>query len=322
MNKVSSRGLYIGDPHFIDHIPNRKDNFLNSISTKFQESLEIARNIGLDYLVILGDLFNQCEPPAVVRNKVVEILAKGNGGKKWPFDIFLTIGNHDLYYHSSSTLEKTAIKTLETTGLIKIVKSSEKYGIYFGHFEHGIEKHKINVDFPILAMHSNILPHKAIMDHVLISDFSTNDNNKLVVSGHYHDGYPIMEKSPGLFFANPGALGRISVTDMKRTVQVMMVELNRGEVDNIEYIPLTSAQPGSLIFDEKIIDAKKRKELDISEFVKSIDSAKIIINQKTDILGAIKQFGIDNNIEKQIIDEAVRRIMGVAKKEIENNDDE
>ena len=139
MTKVSSKGLYIADPHFMDgSVSSRKDVFLDAISIKFREALEIARDRELEYVVILGDLFDKAEPPGLVRNRVIEILMRGNNSKRWPFDIFLTVGNHDIYSHTIKTIEKTAVKTIESVGLFQICDESEKYGIYFGHFKNNI----------------------------------------------------------------------------------------------------------------------------------------------------------------------------------------
>lgn len=318
MKKVSSKGLYIGDIHFQENIINRKDNFLDTASLKLQEALELARDTELQYVVLLGDLFHVCEPSAIVRNKVTEIFAKGNNGKTWPFDIFLVVGNHDMYYKSLKVLEKTAVKTLETVGLIKICESSEKYGIYFSHFENGIENKKIDVNLPIIAAHSYILPKESIIDSILIDDFYTNDVNRLVISGHYHDGYDIIEKKKGLFFANPGSLGRIASSDIKRdNIYVAMVELNKGEIDNIEYIPLKLPQLGNIIFNTSIINEKKKKEVDISGFIKSINEAKVVVDKSIDILEAIRDFGKQTKVDQNIINEAMNRISMVNK----NGDD-
>jgi DNA repair exonuclease SbcCD nuclease subunit len=320
MEKINSRGLFIGDPHFKDGaVPNRKDNYLDSISLKFQESLEIARDLGLDYVVILGDLFNVQDPPGLVRNKVVEILSRGNNGIKWPFDIFLVVGNHDIYARNIKTIDRTAIKTLESAGLLKICEFSEEYGIYFGHYREGIEKTKFDVKFPIIALHSYVVPTE-YYDSILIKDFYINDTNKLVISGHYHYGYPIIERSPGVFFANPGSLGRVSSDDINHKIQVILVELKESEIEKIEYIPLKQAKQADLIFDIEAIKNRTSKRIDITDFVRSIESAKTIVSKDSNIVDIVKQFGKETKVDQLIVDEAIKRILSVGNKEIFNDE--
>lgn len=320
MKKVSSKGLYIADPHFTDkEIPNRKDIFLDAVSLKFQESLEIARDKNLDYVVILGDLFHTADPGAA-RNRVIEILLRGNNSKNWPFEIFLVAGNHDLYGKNMQAIDKTSIKTLETVGLVKICDYSEKYGIYFGHYKVGIEQEKVDVNFPILAMHSYILPNSFYGSYVLIDDFFTNDSNKAVISGHYHAGYDIIEKKPGLYFANPGSLGRISATDAtSHEIKVVMVELNKGEIDNIEYIPVGGACPAEQVFNLKAIEQNKKNKIDITEFINSIEIAKTTISKDADIVSSIKQFGEEIKMEQNVINEAIKRVLSAVDKEDEED---
>lgn len=323
MKKINSKGIFIADPHFTDkNPPNRIDNYLDAISLKFQESLEIAKNLKVDYVVILGDLFDTYEPSAIVRNRVIDIISKGNNFNKWPFEIFLVVGNHDIYGKNPQTMDMTAIKTLEAVGLLKICDVSDKYGIYFGHYKNDIEKEKVDTDLPILAMHSNIVHTPAIFsDSILIKDFWTNENNKLVISGHYHAGYNIIKKEPGLFFANPGSLGRLSITDANNhLIQIAMVELKDSEVYNIEYIALHSAQPCDMVFDMKTVKENKKQKVDITEFINSIDNAKLTVSNDTNIIDGIKEYGKKINVEQEIIDEAIKRVSDIKIKEEDNDE--
>lgn len=307
MAKINSRGLYIADPHFTDaSIPNRKDNFLESLSSKFQNALEIARDKELDYFVILGDLFHSPDPSGIVRNKIINILLSGNDSKKWPFDIFLTIGNHDIFGHNIKTIDKTAIKTLEAVNLIKICDKSEKHGVYFGHYKHNIENEKVDVESPIIAIHANIVPN-SFYNSVLIEDFYTNKNNKVVISGHYHPGYDLINYN-NVYFANPGSFGRISTTDSKHEIQACIIELKNNELDNIEYIPIPNAKKSNFVFDLEIIQERKINKIDVKDFINTINEAKIVISNESDVIQMIKEFGEASKINNEIIKEAIKRV--------------
>jgi len=145
----------------------------------------------------------------------------------------------------------------------------------------------------------------------MVKDFEINPNNKLVISGHYHSGYDIIEREPGVFFANPGSLGRVSADDINHIVKVAMVELTQNEITNIEYIPLQKAQPIDLIFDIETINARKQHKIDITEFINSIFVAKTSINKESDIISSIKQFGSETNTDQEIIEEAIKRVLQI-----------
>lgn len=318
MAKINSRGLYIADPHFTDSsIPNRKDNFLDSLSSKFQNALEIARDKELDYFVILGDLFHSPDPSGTVRNRVINILLSGNDSKRWPFDIFLTIGNHDIFGHNIKTIDKTAIKTLESVNLIKICNKSDKYGIHFGHYKHNIESEKIDVDSPIIAIHANIVPNN-FYNSVLIEDFHVNEKNRVVISGHYHPGYSLISHNE-VYFANPGSFGRISTTDSKHEIQACIIELKNNDLENIEYIPIPNAKKSSFVFDLEVIQDKKINKIEIKDFIDTINEAKIVISNESDVIQMIKDFGEAAKIDEKIVNEAVKRVNN--QKPMEENDE-
>jgi metallophosphoesterase superfamily enzyme len=307
---INSKGLYIADLHFkAGNVSSRQDNFFEAISKKFTEALCIAKDNDVQYVVLLGDLFDNGDPPGVVRNRVVDILRKGNNGHGWPFEIFLVVGNHDVFSHTLDTINRTAIKTLQTVGLIQICDKSEKYGIYFGHYKQNGEKDIVNTDMPILAMHTNILPNP-FWGSVLIEDFKTNPENKIVISGHYHPGYDtVYRNEDGVIFANPGALGRISTDGALHQIKVLLLELENSEISKMEYIPLQNVAPMESVFNIAQIKAKKKATADISDFMDRINEASVILDQDADIFEQIKKFGVDNNIKKEVMAEIIKRLI-------------
>jgi len=306
---INSKGLYISDLHFrVKNISSRRDNFLEAISKKFTEALCIARDNEVQYVVLLGDLFEDGDPPGIVRNRVVDILLKGNNGREWPFEIFLVVGNHDIFSHTINTMNRTAIKTLHAVELIQICEKSEKYGIYFGHYKDNGEKEIVDTDLPILAMHTNILPNP-FWGSVLIEDFHTNPENKIVISGHYHPGYDTVYRKDGVIFANPGSVGRVSTDGASHQIKVLLLELVNNEIVKMEYIPLQSALPMESVFNIAQMKARKQAKTDISDFMNSINEASVILDQDDNILDQMKKFGADNQIKKEVMDEIIKRLI-------------
>lgn len=317
-----SKGIFIGDPHFQGiSISSRKDIFLDSIITKFIESLNSAKDQNVDYIVILGDVFSAPEPSGKIRNLILNLLLRGNNGKEWPFEMYTLIGNHDIIGHTINSINRTAIQTLITAEALKMVDESNKYGIYFGHFDHYFKEKTIKSKMPIWALHANILPQQFYDDYVLIEDFQVQPETKIVISGHYHPGYDIITRDDGVIFANPGSLARVSSHDIRDNVQIALIE-NNNENITIEYQPITSAKKADMVFDLGKIKQVKEKSVDVKDFISVVNKAQSIINEEKNVITLVKKFAGDIKIENKIINEAIKRIEYAQNNMEDNEEDE
>ena len=304
MSEITSRGLWIGDPHFRgDSVSSRRDDFLEAICGKLDSALKMAEEEGVDYIGILGDVLHVPEPAGNVRNRVLDILMRH---QRLP--IYLTVGNHDVFGHNRQTLHRTAAGTLVMSGALQMVDEEPKFGVYFGHYHEGIEQDVIQSDMPVWAMHAFIMPHHYVAEHVTIDDFPTTA--KVVISGHYHSGYPITKRKDGVIFANPGSLGRMSVSDAEHEVCVALVEVGEN-IANVQYLPVPGIQPASVVFDMSVQDATKQGEhVDISVFVESLSSAKqFVCDDASDSLELVQRAAEHHGVQPEILVEARRRIL-------------
>ena len=68
MKKIN--GMFIGDPHIDDLQPkNRKDSYEDATVLKMTECLQYAEKHKLDYVCILGDLFDRYEVGKAVHRR-------------------------------------------------------------------------------------------------------------------------------------------------------------------------------------------------------------------------------------------------------------
>ena len=299
----SSIGVYVADPHFAMDVPaSRSDDYLEAVGNKFLESLTIARDIGADHYVILGDLFNRADPPGIVRNKVAEIIVGGT----WPFEILMVLGNHDIFGHNRLTLERTAVETLNKAGLIDIFDENDQVGVFAGHYEYNIENKVFQSEMPIWAVHSYILPTSFLGPHVLIDDFKVSENTRLVISGHWHEGFPITRRRDDVIFANPGSLGRTSIKDASHKIQVAVVNRDADHIE-VEYVPLKSAKRSEVIFDMR--PRGKPTDKTRSEwFAESVANARSTIEKSMDSIDLVHRFAKEDKTPRIVVDEAVKQI--------------
>ncbi len=314
--KQSTLGVYIADPHFAHNTTAmRFDNFLEAISDKFLETLYHARDIGADHFVCLGDLFDKPEPLGIVRNRVISIINKGNDGQGWPFRIKLVLGNHDLPGHTRGTLEQTAVETLNRTETLDIIEEDEEFGIFAGHYRHDMEQAVFQSQMPIWAIHSYIVPDALQLGkHVLIDDFKTTPETRLVMSGHWHGGYSVYKRSDGVIFANPGSLGRVRISE-DHTVKMAVVQRD-GDLVRVDYVPLKTAKRPEMIFDMSLKKAKKG-DVDAANFSAALETARVNVQMRSDSIDVVNKFASIDGTPKKVLDEAIRRI-----KDFRENDDD
>ena len=98
------RLLYITDTHIRGTSPqNRKDNFPETLQLKFKEVISLAQKYDVLALLHGGDLFDTPSPSLAVCANFIPILAAAG------VPLYAIAGNHDLFGHNPSTLERTML---------------------------------------------------------------------------------------------------------------------------------------------------------------------------------------------------------------------
>jgi len=279
--------MFIGDIHWRWENPiNRKDDYRQELKSLVIESLLMAEEIKCDGVIFLGDIFDREEPSGSVRNEVLNLFNKKPDGNPWSFDKYVVVGNHDISGQNPDTIYRTALGTLIDSGIVKCETFIEKYSIFCGHYINKIEEQDWSSnDALIYAMHANILENPFFEgNYVLINDFQTHENTKLVISGHYHPGNSPIIREDDVVFANPGSLCRISAiqANIERQIQIAVVDVDKDQI-SIEYKPLQSAKNSEDIFDLNKVQVNKERRLDAKSLREKIAELRVRnVQEKSD----------------------------------------
>jgi exonuclease SbcD len=323
-NKV----MFVGDIHLMDRQPkNRLDDYSLSIRTKLIECFQIAEERKLDAVVLLGDLFEVYEVGPLLRNQTLEIL-KGlpNGNKPWSFPIYICVGNHDL--DSSSNLEKTALGTLISAGLLIKKDYEPSLGISFAHYTPSLDR-EIKQGFLTTSSAIIWVCHASISTKIdrfaeyayLFEDTPLHPNTNLVISGHIHHEMT-QTRSDGKRFINPGSISRYSASrdNLEKDIKILILDYTLdGEIQNEEYIKLKSAKPASEVFKIEEMQAAKELKKDTHEFKLKVANMRTTSWQFTNLddkLSALRTKAENANISNEIIDLAINAVKTVNTKTI------
>jgi DNA repair exonuclease SbcCD nuclease subunit len=330
MNNIikQNKVMFVGDIHLMDRQPkNRLDDYSLSIRTKLIECFQIAEERKLDAVVLLGDLFEVYEVGPLLRNQTLEIL-KGipNGNKPWSFPIYICVGNHDL--DSSSNLEKTALGTLISAGLLIKKDYEPSLGISFAHYTPSLDR-EIKQGFLTTSSAIIWVCHASISTKIdrfaeyayLFEDTPLHPNTNLVISGHIHHEMT-QTRSDGKRFINPGSISRYSASrdNLEKDIKILILDYTLdGEIQNEEYIKLKSAKPASEVFKIEEMQAAKELKKDTHEFKLKVANMRTTSWQFTNLddkLSALRTKAENANISNEIIDLAINAVKTVNTKTI------
>lgn len=315
------RFLYFTDSHIRGTNPkSRKDDFFLSLKNKLKEIVNISSEKKVDYILHGGDLFDRPDVSISVINEIVPVLQSFN------VPIYAISGNHDIYGHNPSTIGRTMLGLLIAIGIInnlnnKTVLLKEKdtcvqlsgspyiYGLDRSENRKNyiVSEKDSNADFAIHLVHGFLMDKKFLhqVPHTLLSEV-LDTKADLTISGHYHLGFPL-QKIDGKMFVNPGALVRISNSNIEinRKPKVLIIDV-KGNTCQIEEVYLSSALPGNIILDRNEIESHKFKRQEILFFKESIEGTGNL--EKLNYIDLITQIATSNKIREEVKEEALNRI--------------
>jgi exonuclease SbcD len=175
-----------------------------------------------------------------------------------------------------------------------------------GHYETGIEGKTFESEMPLWVIHGYVVPRPLMFGHILIKDYPTTA--KVVMAGHYHSGFPVTKRPDGVIFANPGSLGRPRSSDADHMPQACLIEID-GDAVNVEYVALKSAKPIEMAFHMELLNVEKPKGLDATDFIQTMRAATTIVADDAESLDMIEAAGKVKGVEKEVVEEAKRRIL-------------
>lgn len=233
-------------------------------------------------LMVVGDIFNSNSDTSFECINMVQKLADRIGG------IYILAGNHDLPYHSSENINKSAIGVLlQSENIYKI----EDYSDEFSAPNFDEERNPM----PYMFIHTLTIPSKDKPDFIncetpesLLEKYPTA---KWIFTGDYHKNF-VYEKN-GRYVINSGCLIR-QVSDMKNyQCGAYFVDT---EKEIIEFIPIIDNE--ELVNDEYIIRENEREER-IESFVNKLKDVESI---SLDFIDNVEKALLVNKIDEKLKD--------------------
>ena len=311
--------LYFTDTHIRGTNPkNRLDNFYQTLKNKFHEVIEIAKYENVDYILHGGDLFDRPDPSVSIVSDFAKIF------NEFRVPIYIVSGNHDIFGHNPSTLDRTMLGLLCNLGILNLVNDRKiilekdiKVQLTAAPYVYSMDS-KENIKNYIVkekdktckyAIH---LTHGFLIDkpflkevsHTLISDIKDTCAD-ITFGAHNHYGFTT-QVIDGKYFINPGALVRISnsMAEMNRKPKVNIIELS-DEI-KVKDVYLKTAKPGNEVLDRSEMERHKFKGMKINEFKEIIDSSVSLNN--TDIFSLLNSIAKMDSIGADVINEAFKRV--------------
>lgn len=315
--------LYFTDTHYRGTNPqNRLDNFFETQKNKTREVLEIAKEEGCDYILHGGDLFDRPDISISVVTEFAKIL------KSSKIPIYILSGNHDIFGHNPSTLNRTVLGLLCELKILNLVNDRDIYlkgdkvvkltgtPYFYGmDLKENINRYLIkedikDYDYRIHMTHGFIIDRSFVetVAYTNVSDLYETDAD-ITLCGHYHMGFDTVcheENGKKKYFINPGAMVRLSnsMLEIKRRPKVVVIEL-KDEI-TLKEIYLKTAQKGELVLDRSVMEnfkSKRNRELEFRDLVNS----NVSLN-KINIYDIISEIAKENELPDIVKEEALKRI--------------
>lgn len=320
---MNKKILVIGDNHIYDKTPStRNDNYLESTTNKLRECIQYGRDLNVDAIILLGDLFHEREVGPEARNKVLKILIED---RKFP--IYITVGNHDI--KSSYPLEKTTLGTLIESGVLIKTDYAEDLDIAFAHFHPDLDQNIKNgflasKDCLIWSCHASIADKKNMFEEFLVmfDDIEINERNMIVFSGHIHQPMEYQREDKKIFL-NPGAIGRTSANkdNLSRDLKILYFEYSlKGEIIEKKYLPLKSARHHTEVFKIEEINVAKAQKEDVKNFIKQVSYIRNnnwAVCMLEDKLKTLKDLAKKSNLSDDVAEIAIEAVRCVNDKDCE-----
>ena len=304
--------LYIQDSHIKGKNPeNRLGNYYQDVMTKIKEVIKIAKKNKVKYIIHGGDLYESELVSNVMVDEFIDLVEKAE--IQW----LILPGNHDEIGHSWELSKASSlahifrrskyIEQLTNMGYTDAITSAEIEGFkYYHNIEQSLKEKGLISNFPtakykISIVHAMItlkpLPFECM--HVVAKDIKTDFD--VVLVAHNHHGWGIKEIN-GTKFVNIGCIGRRKIDEKDIKPSCLLIDTDTKELKIIE---LKSAKPAEEVFDLAKVTEQKEFEEDINNFIESLTNIKL---EGLDIRGIVEMIGKEKKIEREVIDEVIRRL--------------
>lgn len=243
-------------------------------------------------VIIVGDIFNSNSDTSFQCIQMVQDFAKELQEKN--LRVYVLAGNHDLPFHSSENIEKSAIGILLNSENIFSVQELDpkRKEISAPNFDQKVEDKKYIFrhilcfpDLKSLPPNVNAITAKELLEETPSSEW--------IFTGDYHHSFHY-EKN-GRHVINPGCLIR-QASDMKDyECGVFYIDTEKSIVD---FIPIIELEKGQFIDDSYILKQEEREER-IEKFVDKLKETK---NISLDFIENVKVALLQNDFDSELED--------------------
>lgn len=265
------------------------ENWMETQKKALKQIVKISKDRKAPVFVV-GDLFHSNSDTSFECIQIVQQVADELG------ELYILPGNHDLPYHSSENIEKSAIGVLLNSNNIRLIKT-------FNWLNEDGYKESLsasNFDEPDNVKAKNVFKHilvfpdkKSIPPDVdapiakdLLSEFP---NAKYIFTGDYHHDFHY-EKN-GRHVINPGCLLR-QASDMKDYQCGVYYVDTEDEI--VEFIPIIDNEE---FVDDSYILKQEEREQRIEDFVDKLkDTKNVSLDFVDNVQKAIKANNLDDNM--------------------------
>lgn len=257
------RMIVTADWHLKATMPRcRKDK--NWIETQRKILSQVRKLARKAPIFVVGDIFDSNSDTSFEIISLVQEIASEMG------DLYILAGNHDLPYHSSENINKSAVGILLKSDFIhpikhitKFEKDSWGHSISASNFDE-----EDDYDAEIVFKHTLTLPEKNPLfesetPETLVEKFP---NAKWIFTGDYHKAFDV--KVNGCHVVNPGCLIREKSDFKDYQCGVYYVDT---EEEIVEFIPIIDDE--ELVDDSHIMVQNEREER-IDNFISALKKSK------------------------------------------------
>lgn len=295
--------LFYTDSHLAGESPrHRIDDFPRTMIGKLAETYSLAESEGCQFVAFGGDFFNSQRIFSYdVISDAMDIICGSS------LKTYMVVGEHDLYGHSIETYRSSTLAFfVKRCGNVEILWEPLDFGELVLHGKHEpdkmdkfinaqVDNSKVNV----LVCHELLAPEQGPFE-IVETRTLRNFPFDLVVSGDLHCGFDthVVDRT---CFCNPGSLARRTTADAGRWPQVAIVNIEKGNIPDIEIRRLSCGKAGYDVFGESIAELARSNdhEFDGEEFTEKMMEFEA---ESTDIHELVQKAGKKAGIRKEVLE--------------------
>lgn len=306
---MMTKFLFYTDTHLTGkQISSRSDDYAESVLRKMRQCYDHAKEIGCDFLVCGGDVFNthRIFSYDVIMKARDIIMSSG-------LDSWFIAGNHDVYGLSINYYGQSALAFLENIcdGRFKMIRQPVEAGCVVLHPCHTwndpdycLRNGPDDGRFNVLVMHHLLDRCDASNPYTELDTRKYGETAyRLVLSGDLHSGYAT-HSFGHTTYCNPGALARTSVANISRLPKAAVCTVDGGELSIEDYFPVCA--PGEKVFKENLFDGVENLEMDKEQLSSGVsemeESFKELKSRSSDLFTLIGEFAKKSDVEDSVVE--------------------